>query len=95
MYMVPPFLAYYGITTSNESMLREAYNQVRYPYLSFNEESHRSLTTRLNCTATTSATRLLAGSGNTLSLAKMAQIQDTGRQVRNGTALARQMIQCR
>lgn len=30
VYMVPPFLAYYGITTSNESMLWEAYNQVRW-----------------------------------------------------------------
>ena len=29
MFMVPPFLAYYGITTSNQSMLQEAYNQVR------------------------------------------------------------------
>ncbi len=29
MYMVPPFLAYYGITTGNQSMLQEAYNQVR------------------------------------------------------------------
>jgi hypothetical protein len=30
VFMVPPFLAYYGITTSNESMLWEAYNQVRF-----------------------------------------------------------------
>ncbi|KAH9035187.1 glycoside hydrolase family 105 protein [Lactarius pseudohatsudake] len=29
VYMVPPFLAYYGITTGNQSMLREAYNQVK------------------------------------------------------------------
>ncbi|KAH9083466.1 glycoside hydrolase family 105 protein [Lactarius deliciosus] len=29
VYMVPPFLAYYGITTGNQSMLQEAYNQVR------------------------------------------------------------------
>ena len=29
MYMVPPFLAYYGITTGNQSMLQEAYEQVR------------------------------------------------------------------
>ena len=28
MYMVPPFLAYYGITTGNQSMLQEAYDQV-------------------------------------------------------------------
>ena len=28
MYMVPPFLAYYGVTTNNESMLQEAYTQV-------------------------------------------------------------------
>ena len=27
--MVPPFLAYYGITTGNQSMLQEAYNQVK------------------------------------------------------------------
>jgi hypothetical protein len=27
--MVPPFLAYYGVTTSNQSMLQEAYQQVR------------------------------------------------------------------
>ena len=30
MYMVPPFLAYYGVTTSNTSMLQEAYTQVCY-----------------------------------------------------------------
>ncbi|KAI9439008.1 glycoside hydrolase family 105 protein [Lactarius indigo] len=29
VYMVPPFLAYYGITTRNQSMLQEAYNQVK------------------------------------------------------------------
>ncbi|KAH9172576.1 glycoside hydrolase family 105 protein [Lactarius sanguifluus] len=29
VYMVPPFLAYYGITTGNQSMLQEAYNQVK------------------------------------------------------------------
>lgn len=29
VFMVPPLLAYYGITTSNESMLWEAYNQVK------------------------------------------------------------------
>ena len=35
MYMVPPFLAYYGITTGNQSMLQEAYEQVRlYPMTS-------------------------------------------------------------
>lgn len=28
MYMVPPFLAYYGVTTGNQSMLQEAYDQV-------------------------------------------------------------------
>jgi hypothetical protein len=28
VYMVPPFLAYYGVTTSNASMLQEAYTQV-------------------------------------------------------------------
>ena len=28
VYMVPPFLAYYGVTTNNESMLQEAYTQV-------------------------------------------------------------------
>ncbi|KAH9040705.1 Six-hairpin glycosidase-like protein, partial [Lactarius pseudohatsudake] len=27
LYMVPPFLAYHGITTGNQSMLQEAYNQ--------------------------------------------------------------------
>lgn len=26
--MVPPFLAYYGLTTNNQSMLQEAYTQV-------------------------------------------------------------------
>ena len=32
--MVPPFLAYYGVTTNNESMLQEAYTQVCfYPHL--------------------------------------------------------------
>ncbi|KAH9040722.1 glycoside hydrolase family 105 protein [Lactarius pseudohatsudake] len=29
VYMVPPFLAYYGITTGNQSMLQDAYNQVK------------------------------------------------------------------
>ncbi|KAI0246244.1 Six-hairpin glycosidase-like protein [Lactifluus subvellereus] len=29
VYMVPPFLAYYGVTTSNQSMLQEAYEQIR------------------------------------------------------------------
>ncbi|KAF8274465.1 Six-hairpin glycosidase-like protein [Lactarius quietus] len=29
VYMVPPFLAYYGITTGNQSMLQEAYEQVQ------------------------------------------------------------------
>ncbi|KAH8990552.1 Six-hairpin glycosidase [Lactarius akahatsu] len=29
VYMVPPFLAYYGITTGNQSMLQEAYHQVK------------------------------------------------------------------
>jgi hypothetical protein len=28
VYMVPPFLAYYGMTTNNQSMLQEAYTQV-------------------------------------------------------------------
>lgn len=27
--MVPPFLAYYGVLTRNESLLLEAYNQIR------------------------------------------------------------------
>ena len=30
MYMVPPFLAYYGLTTDNESMMQEAYTQVYF-----------------------------------------------------------------
>jgi Glycosyl Hydrolase Family 88 len=30
VYMVPPFLAYYGLTTGNQSMMQEAYNQVRF-----------------------------------------------------------------
>src|SRR6266403_882746 len=29
VYMVPPFLAYYGMTTNNQSMLQEAYTRVR------------------------------------------------------------------
>lgn len=29
VYMVPPFLAYYGVTTGNQSMLQEAYEQVQ------------------------------------------------------------------
>lgn len=28
MYMVPPFLAYYGVTTQNISILQEAYTQI-------------------------------------------------------------------
>ena len=27
--MVPPFLAYYGVTTSNQTLLSEAYNQIK------------------------------------------------------------------
>jgi hypothetical protein len=27
--MVPPFLAYYGVTTRNRTMIREAYNQIK------------------------------------------------------------------
>lgn len=29
VYMVPPFLAYYGVTTANRSMLEEAYTQCK------------------------------------------------------------------
>lgn len=29
VYMVPPFLAYYGVTTRNKTMLQESYNQIR------------------------------------------------------------------
>ncbi|KAH9946703.1 glycosyl hydrolase family 88-domain-containing protein [Amylocystis lapponica] len=29
VYMVPPFLAYYGVTTANQSLLSEAYNQIK------------------------------------------------------------------
>lgn len=29
VYMVPPFLAYYGVTASNRSLVAEAYNQCR------------------------------------------------------------------
>ncbi|KAL5480262.1 hypothetical protein ACEPAI_1532 [Sanghuangporus weigelae] len=29
VYMVPPFLAYYGVLTSNRSMVEEAHNQIR------------------------------------------------------------------
>ncbi len=29
MYMVPPFLAYYGVLTENETLVSEAYNQIR------------------------------------------------------------------
>lgn len=28
MYMVPPFLAYYGVLTANQTLLSEAYNQI-------------------------------------------------------------------
>lgn len=28
-FMVPPFLAYYGVTTNNQSMVGEAYNQIK------------------------------------------------------------------
>lgn len=30
MYMVPPFLAYYGVLTGNRTLLQEAYNQVMF-----------------------------------------------------------------
>jgi len=29
VYMVPPFLAYYGATTGNQTLLQEAYNQIK------------------------------------------------------------------
>lgn len=29
VYMVPPFLAYYGVTTRNRTMLLEGYNQIK------------------------------------------------------------------
>ncbi|KAI3614913.1 glycoside hydrolase family 105 protein [Moniliophthora roreri] len=29
MYMVPPFLAYYGVQTQNESLISDAYNQIK------------------------------------------------------------------
>lgn len=29
VYMVPPFLAYYGVLTRNQSLVTEAYNQIR------------------------------------------------------------------
>lgn len=29
MYMVPPFLAYHGITTRNRTLLAESYNQIK------------------------------------------------------------------
>lgn len=29
MYMVPPFLAYYGVITGNSSAVAEAYNQCK------------------------------------------------------------------
>lgn len=28
MYMVPPFLAYYGAITANQTLLQDAYNQI-------------------------------------------------------------------
>lgn len=28
MYMVPPFLAYYGVLSSNQTLVSEAYNQI-------------------------------------------------------------------
>lgn len=31
VYMVPPFLAYYGVLTSNQSLVQEAYQQVGHP----------------------------------------------------------------
>ncbi|KAI0290829.1 hypothetical protein BC826DRAFT_1025519 [Russula brevipes] len=40
VYMVPPFFAYYGITTSNQSMLQEAYAQVRLYLPSFRAGSN-------------------------------------------------------
>lgn len=29
VYMVPPFLAYYGVLTDNQTLVREAYNQIK------------------------------------------------------------------
>lgn len=29
MYMVPPFLAYYGVLNGNKTVLDEAYNQIK------------------------------------------------------------------
>lgn len=41
VFMVPPFLAYYGLTTGNRSMLQEAYTQVRSRSPSFIDDSMR------------------------------------------------------
>ena len=37
--MVPPFLAYYGVLTSNRSMIEEAYNQISL-YRHYLRDSH-------------------------------------------------------
>ena len=29
MYMVPPFLAYYGVLSANKTLVQEAYNQIK------------------------------------------------------------------
>lgn len=83
MYMVPPFLAYYGITTGNQSMLQEAYNQVRFYSPTLPLTGPQRQANRLGCTATISATSRPADYGSTSSWVRMAQIQDTGRPVRS------------
>jgi hypothetical protein len=42
VYMIPPFLAYYGVTTRNRTMIVEAYNQIKL-YRNYLRDPHQSM----------------------------------------------------
>jgi hypothetical protein len=91
--MVPPFLAYYGLTTGNQSMMQEAYNQVRFFVPSLKKKKQRIfgsnvLRNRLDCIVTTSLTDLptdcgvtsyWVGVGQTLGIGRLARVYSTMR----------------
>ncbi len=42
IYMVPPFLAYYGVISGNQSLIQESYNQIKL-YRNYLFDSNASL----------------------------------------------------
>lgn len=84
VFMVPPFLAYYGLTTGNQSMLQEAYTQVRSRSPPFNRGYHaitQRIKNRSSCIAVISLTPRQMDCGSTSSWARTGLIPGTGRLV--------------